>query len=158
MVPRAWRLLGTAGLAALGWWALLPAVPARQPAAFDHSRHARLACAVCHQGVETGTAAGLPEAELCRRCHAKAPDHAPKDAFEAGGRLRWAQLTRLPSHVMFSHRRHVALGRLECASCHGAIARLSEPPSRLLVRLDMKACLSCHRREGVTEDCAACHR
>lgn len=155
------RLGGTVLLAAAGWWALLPSAPLAQPAPFNHARHTALACAVCHSGVDSRARATLPPLELCRRCHATAPAGFPEAAFteaKGGGRFEWKRVTRLPEHVFFSHRRHVASGRLECASCHGDIGQQQRPPVRPPLRLDMDACLSCHRREGISEDCAACHR
>jgi hypothetical protein len=59
---------------------------------------------------------------------------------------------------MFSHRRHVTLAKLDCESCHGKMRERMAPLGVAPVRLDMNTCLSCHRREGAAEDCAACHR
>ncbi|HWP99261.1 MAG TPA: cytochrome c3 family protein [Vicinamibacterales bacterium] len=146
---------------AIGWVLLLPAWPIAQPVAFNHARHGGLACAVCHRGVETSSRAGLPDGGVCAKCHATPPrgeDPARWEEFLAPDGARWVRVTRVPDHVLFSHRRHVSLARLECSSCHGDIGRRVAPPARAPVRLDMSGCLSCHRREGASEDCAACHR
>lgn len=158
---RGLRLAGTAAAAAAAWWLLLPPPPGAQPAPFDHARHAGLACSVCHAGVETAATATVPRLELCQRCHATPPAGFPGAVFAAGkdgAGAQWNPVTRLPRHVWFSHRRHVSSARLACASCHGEVGTNAELPGRPPVRLDMAACLSCHRREGVTEDCASCHR
>ena len=158
------RYLAPAGVAlvvATGWILVLPPAPVAQPIAFSHAKHAPMACAVCHRGVETAARAGLPAASLCAKCHASIPGGATGTAggdVGQSGRIAWVRVTRVPDHTMFSHRRHVALGRLDCASCHADIGLRASPPVRQPVRLDMDACLSCHQREGASEDCAACHR
>ncbi len=145
---------------ALAWVLVLPAGPAPQPAAFNHARHRGLACTVCHQGAEVAARAGLPEAAICRSCHATPPRGTEEAWRQAGaaGQIAWAPTVHLPDHVMFSHRRHVALARLDCVSCHADVGARPTLPSTAPVRLDMNACLSCHRREAASEDCAACHR
>ncbi len=142
------------------WVLVLPAGPAPQPAAFNHARHSAVACTTCHQGAEAGAQAGLPEAAVCRGCHATAPRGTEAAWRAAGptGRIDWVPTVRLPEHVMFSHRRHVTLARLDCVSCHADVGTRATLPRTAPVRLDMNACLSCHRREGASEDCAACHR
>lgn len=148
-------------VAAIGWMLVLPAAPIAQPVAFNHARHERLACVVCHRGVETGARATVPQANVCLNCHATPPPRvvpAIWDEAARSGRFGWVRVTNVPGHVMFSHRRHVAVAKLECASCHGDIGRQSAPPARAPLRLDMSACLSCHQREGASADCAACHR
>jgi len=148
-------------LAAIGSAWVLPAAPVTQPLAFNHAAHDAVTCAVCHDGVAGRQRAGLPSADVCLRCHATAPA-----AVAAGewGRLvsgdapLWNRVTTVPGHVMFSHRRHVAIAGLACESCHRDIGRSTTPPRRAPVRLDMDACIGCHRTEGASEDCTGCHR
>lgn len=102
---------------------------------------------VCHRGATTTARAGIPDAAVCAKCHTTTP-----------GSIAWIQVTHVPSHVMFSHRRHVTLARLDCVSCHGEMRERRTPPGIAAVRLTMATCVSCHRHEGATEDCAACHR
>jgi hypothetical protein len=136
---------------AVGWVLALPRAAMTQPIAFNHAKHAPAECVLCHQGAET-----------CTRCHASAPGRAISDAawsdIAAGKQIAWLRLTRLPDHVAFSHRRHTGPGQLACVSCHGDMAQRTAPPSRVPVRLVMDTCLSCHKREGASEDCAGCHR
>ena len=116
---------------------------------------------MCHRGAESGIRAGIPEASLCFKCHATAPRTvrtAEWDRIAKAGRIGWVRVTSVPNHVMFSHQRHVRIAGLECASCHAGIATRATPPGRALMRLNMNTCLSCHTREGASEDCAACHR
>jgi hypothetical protein len=147
---------------AAGWVFVLPAAPVAQPIAFNHARHGAVSCVVCHRGAETGAHAGIPQSNVCTRCHATAPGQsipAPAWADIAAGRpIAWRQVTRVPEHVMFSHRRHTTLGQLACASCHGDMTTRVAPVSAPATRIIMDTCLSCHKREGASEDCAGCHR
>lgn len=158
------RPLALAGImvaAGAGWVVLMPPAPAAQPVDFSHARHRGMACAVCHEGAEVSARAGIPPGDTCLKCHATAPRgmHAALwSEVERGGRLPWIRVSRVPDHVYFSHRRHVALAKLDCASCHADIGQSTAPPARAPLRLDMDACLKCHRTEEASQDCAACHR
>lgn len=158
---RVFRFIGVASVVA-GLWALaIPGGESRQPLAFNHARHNGLSCVVCHQGVETAARARIPGKAVCEKCHATAPPHVSDAAwrdFTRNPEGRWTQVTHVPDHVAFSHRRHVSIGRLECVSCHADVGRRATPPGRAPISLTMENCLQCHRREGVSEDCAGCHR
>ncbi len=80
------------------------------------------------------------------------------ELISAGDPLRFTKLFTLPDHVFYTHRRHVGLGELECANCHGEIADTERPPPRALVQVTMDFCMDCHREQGQTLDCTACHR
>jgi len=146
--------------AAAAWLAAMPAAPVRQPIAFPHARHQSVECTVCHRGAESAARAGVPDIQLCAKCHATAPgpSGAAWDAAVARKSIDWVQVTRVPPHVMFSHRRHTVIAGLDCASCHGPMRGRTAPVGTADVRLVMNTCLSCHRHEGAAEDCAACHR
>ena len=157
------RYLGAALVtvaAAAAWMAMLPQAPLSQPMAFPHAKHQKMACTVCHRGAATSARAGIPDVALCAKCHATAPagTGAAWESAVAKKTIAWVQVTQVPDHVMFSHRRHTTLGGLRCESCHGDMKQRWTPPGRSPVRLNMTTCLSCHRREGAAEDCAACHR
>ena len=161
MFRASWKLVLLALGIALAWILVMPVSPIAQPAVFNHARHRAVACATCHRGVESSSRATLPAVADCQKCHATAPagiDAAQWQPTDPARQIRWVQVTRLPDHVMFSHRRHVAIGRLACVSCHADIGERTAPPGEPPVRLDMQACLSCHRREGASEDCDGCHR
>ncbi len=146
---------------AAGWMGILPAVAARQPMPFPHAKHRTTACTICHAGAAASTHAGIPDVTVCARCHATAPAGAGAawDAAVVSKSIAWIQVTPiLPPHVVFSHRRHVTLGRLECASCHGEMRDRTAPPASAATRIEMGTCLGCHAQEGAAEDCAACHR
>ena len=148
-------------LAAIGSSLILPAAPVVQGLAFNHAKHAALTCVGCHAGIETAQRAGFPAPAVCAKCHATAPATVPPadwERFKTTGVRFWKPVTSVPEHVMFSHRRHVALAGLACASCHGDIGTRTTPPARAPMRLVMSTCLACHRAEGAAEDCTGCHR
>ena len=171
-----WPLVGVAVLAALGarqslWRAggssLVPrGAPVTQPVAFNHLKHTRdlqLECQFCHAYVTTGAHAGLPDGETCAPCHQEPQGSAPEAArvtalLADGTPLRFNKLFRLPAHVFYTHRRHVGIAELKCQQCHGGIAETERPPSRPLVRITMRFCMDCHRAQGQSLDCVACHR
>ena len=146
------------GLVAASWVLVLPPSPVGQPIAFPHAKHQGVACTVCHRGAATAAHAGIPNAALCAKCHSTIPGRAEASAAQRDQPIAWVQVTHVPDHVMFSHRRHVTIAKLDCESCHGRMRERTTPLGVAPVRLEMKTCLSCHRREGASEDCAACHR
>lgn len=178
------RWLGAVGLVALGVlaWGMLglvvePAV--RQPIEFPHKTHIELnlECTSCHERAEKDTPAGRPPTAFCLSCHsAETKGEAKKvQAFgENGGEIPWRRVWRLPAHVFFPHRIHVAVAKVKCQSCHGPMETLDRPPARPLKKLTMNDCIGCHdawRFPGtatqsaavaparrVSTDCNTCHR
>lgn len=136
-----------------------------QPVEFNHRLHVEdlgLGCTDCHAYYQEETFSGLPAADACSFCHEEAQGEDPEEAKLArllaeGRPLEWQPLFRQPSHVFYSHRRHVAVAGLECAACHGSIAA-SESPPRTVETLDMDGCIACHEQQGVDDDCTSCHR
>jgi hypothetical protein len=146
---------------ATGWVLVLPVGAVTQPLAFNHAKHAAVACATCHSGAETRAQATFPSGATCAKCHATPPRTVSQknwDAIQRRDPARWMPVTHLADYVTFSHRRHVTLGGLACESCHADIGQRTAPPARTPMRLNMDTCLSCHQREGASADCAACHR
>jgi hypothetical protein len=141
-----------------------PAVP--QPIAFNHLKHTQelgLDCAFCHQYVETQAHSGLPDIETCAICH-RAPLGTSEEAakltrlIDEGQPVQFNKLFGLPDHVFYTHRRHVGIAEIECATCHGPISETETPPSRPLLQITMEYCLDCHLERQQTVDCNACHR
>jgi predicted CXXCH cytochrome family protein len=78
--------------------------------------------------------------------------------IESSEDIPWNRIYDVPGHVYFSHRRHVAVAGVECATCHGDIASSTTPPPAPLNDISMAFCIDCHEKEEVTTDCNACHR
>ena len=136
-----------------------------QPLPFSHKKHVGMgiACESCHIGVTSQDRATIPETQVCALCHGRGKD-GPKTPPELAAYIKenkqipWKTVYRLPGHVHFSHMRHVAVGGLNCLSCHGDMARMEAPLSDQPVPLKMTRCLSCHWKEKVSTDCLSCHR
>lgn len=151
----------------------------RQPIEFPHKTHidAGLECTSCHDRAEKDTVAGRPPTALCVSCHAGADTGELKkiQQFANGGEIPWRRVWRLPPHVFFSHRRHVAVAKVKCQTCHGPMETLTRPPARPLRTLAMSDCIGCHETwrvrvanavtsdagatvRPVSTDCTRCHR
>lgn len=154
-------LLAVAGL--LGGMAPRPVV---QPIAFNHSLHVTdlgLECVDCHRYVLTGARATIPNIDVCGDCHVEALGESAEEQrlvefVESGELIPWRKVYRVPDHVYFSHRRHAAIGQIECERCHGPMAEQMQPVTRPAVRITMDGCIECHEQAGVTNDCILCHR
>lgn len=139
--------------------------PAAQPIAFNHARHVSsgMQCADCHAGALSSAQAGLPPLATCLMCHETAvtasPEEAKVRALAAAGReAAWTQVTRLPAHVYFSHRRHAQQGGIACSDCHGPMEKLTAPPTRPYRQFTMDTCIQCHAKNRARTDCNDCHR
>lgn len=144
-----------------------------QPVQYNHKVHVQdqeFACTDCHEGVETRKRAGFPTDDLCEACHSMPEGESPHEArlvelLDAGIPLAWHQVTNLADHVYFSHRRHVALGNIDCSACHGNMREQTRPVSEPAVsfegRAGMLRCIACHEESGSPHtgiDCVDCHR
>jgi hypothetical protein len=136
-----------------------------QPIDFSHRLHVEkgLACGLCHASTEKASFAGLPATADCMICHQSAITQSQEEekvrAYAARTEeIPWRRVTRVPPHVFFSHRRHVALGGIACADCHGAVAEAAVALTTAAVSLDMASCMGCHAQRGASNDCNACHR
>lgn len=140
--------------------------PVPQPVAFNHLKHTQelgLNCEFCHVYVKKGAHAGLPDAQTCSLCHTSPQGTSAEAArvttlIAQGDPLTFNKLFQLEPHVFYTHRRHVGIAELDCENCHGNIADSERPPDRALLNVDMDFCMACHREQGQTLDCNACHR
>ena len=140
--------------------------PIRQPIQFNHLVHTQeweLDCDVCHQHVRQEEYAGRPPLEVCAACHEDPLTESAEEAIlvesiKAGQEIPWRRLYNVPSHVYYSHRRHVTVAGIDCVQCHGDIGISTVPPEAPLKALTMKFCVECHEASGATTDCNACHR
>jgi hypothetical protein len=163
-------------MALLVGWALAPAGAGErheQPVQYNHKVHAEqlgINCSSCHEGTESRRRAGFPPDDVCGACHSAPQSDSPKEAklielLEAGRPLQWWPVTRLASHVLFSHQRHVAVGNVDCAVCHGDMRERTVPISEPVIpfngRSGMLRCIGCHVESGspyAGTGCVDCHR
>ena len=121
-----------------------------QPVPYSHKLHAGIMgmdCRYCHQMVEVGPHATIPDTATCMNCHARVRTDSTllepvRQSAKTGESIPWVKVHMLPDYAYFSHAVHVRVG-VGCASCHGRIdqmeiVRQAEP-------LSMGWCLECHR-------------
>jgi hypothetical protein len=137
----------------------------RQPVPFDHKKHMEtdLTCLNCHTSANKEAFAGIPGVRRCIRCHESEEIDKPetnqlREYVDRGEDIPWIPVYRVPAHTFFSHRRHVAIAKLDCAVCHGDMSQATQPVTAQAIRISMDRCMDCHRQENVTNDCLACHR
>lgn len=61
--------------------------------------------------------------------------------------VEWVKIHNLPDHVYFNHSQHVAVGKVQCQTCHGPIQEMDEVFQ--YTNLSMGWCVNCHRQTEV---------
>ena len=154
-----WRAVGTVLLVLIA----AAALRAEQPIAYSHKIHIEhgLQCLDCHSGADTGARATIPSVSKCMLCHAKIAVEKPEvkkiAAFSAARReIPWERVYGFDpgALVKFRHAPHIRAG-VQCARCHGDMTQAAT--AQPLVKHNMGTCLSCHRQNHASEDCATCH-
>ena len=139
-------------------------VVTEQPVAYSHAVHIAegLECKRCHAGALENKRAGLPPLATCVSCHRRTiPDHPEVQklltAWENQTPIQWIKVNILPkkSMVQFHHAAH-ARADVGCEQCHGDVASMAiaEP---VIDVARMGWCVQCHRDNGASDDCLACH-
>jgi hypothetical protein len=150
--------------AVLGRVLLRPKSGVEQPIAFNHLKHTEsLECDICHEFFRKAAHSGVPGLSTCRQCHESpqtdsAEEKKINQLAAAGQEQVFVKLFHLPDNVFYTHRRHVGIAKLDCATCHGAIAKTTSLPATPLVRITMRFCIDCHKRSGASVQCTRCHR
>lgn len=136
----------------------------KQPFPFNHKIHneSGLECENCHLFAFTRVDPGIPRVNTCLECH-EGNTAPPFDILEKyssnGGQIPWIRLYKLPRHVYFSHKRHAAIGKIVCKTCHGDVGEKELPLDKpIMATLNMDTCMECHEQRKVSNDCSACHR
>jgi hypothetical protein len=159
-------ILGIIFFVALGWQAKLlyeagtalgrqELYEPDQPIKFSHVVHAtdnQIDCKYCHNTVDRSRHAGIPGVDVCWNCHSlvREGSYSGKhqiskvvDAHEQARSIPWIKVHNTPEHVYFSHAQHVAVGKIECGTCHGAVEWMDRV--RQVGDLSMGWCINCHR-------------
>ncbi len=63
------------------------------------------------------------------------------------GPIEWVRIHNLPDHVYFNHSQHVAVGKIECQTCHGKVEQMGVV--KQYAPLSMGWCVNCHRQTEV---------
>ncbi|MFN4123867.1 MAG: c-type cytochrome [Flavobacteriales bacterium] len=140
-----------------------------QPIKFSHKLHAgenQISCVYCHSGVEKSKHANIPSANVCMNCHMyiqEGPQYGKEEISKIYAALdynpetreygpnqkpiKWIRIHSLPDHAYFNHAQHVAVGKVECTTCHGPVQEME-----VLYQhspLTMGWCINCHRETEV---------
>ena len=133
----------------------------KQPIAYSHALHAgeyEIDCNYCHTGVRKAKNANIPSANICMNCHSAIQNVQGKDgispeiqkiydAVENNKPIEWVRIHNLPDLAYFNHQQHVAVGGIECETCHGEIKEMVVVEQH--ASLTMGWCISCHRETDV---------
>ena len=63
------------------------------------------------------------------------------------GPIEWVRIHNLPAHAYFNHAQHVAVGKVECQTCHGKVEEMEVVAQ--YSPLSMGWCINCHRQTEV---------
>ena len=126
-----------------------------QPIAFSHKIHAgqyEIDCNYCHTGVNISKSANIPSVNICMNCHGVINTDKPEiqkilTAYEEKRPIEWVRVHNLPDLAYFNHSQHVAVGGLECSTCHGPIEEMEVVYQ--YAELTMGWCINCHRETDV---------
>jgi heme/copper-type cytochrome/quinol oxidase subunit 2 len=135
-----------------------------QPIAFSHALHAgqyEIACQYCHTGVEIGKSANIPSANICMNCHTHIQNVGGKEgvspeiqkiynAVDNNQPIEWVRVHNLPDLAYFNHAQHVAVGGVECQTCHGPIQEMEVVAQHST--LTMGWCIDCHRQTEIATE------
>lgn len=135
-----------------------------QPIAFSHALHAgqyEIACQYCHTGVEIGKSANIPSANICMNCHTHIQNVGGKEgisteiqkiynAVDNNQPIEWVRVHNLPDLAYFNHAQHVAVGGIECQTCHGPIQEMEVVGQHST--LTMGWCIDCHRQTEIATE------
>jgi cytochrome c2/heme/copper-type cytochrome/quinol oxidase subunit 2 len=135
-----------------------------QPIAFSHALHAgqyEIACQYCHTGVEIGKSANIPSANICMNCHTHIQNVGGKEgispeiqkiynAVDNNQPIEWVRVHNLPDLAYFNHAQHVAVGGVECQTCHGPIQEMEVVGQHS--SLTMGWCIDCHRQTEIATE------
>lgn len=133
-----------------------------QPINFSHKTHTgtyTIACQYCHTGTEKSKHAGYPSVSTCMNCHkgirkgSLYGDSEIKkihESYNSNLPISWVKVHNLPDHVYFNHAQHVAVGKLDCNSCHGDVKEMEVIEQKS--PLTMSWCMDCHKNQKVEFD------
>jgi cytochrome c2 len=133
----------------------------KQPIAFSHQLHAgqyEIECQYCHTGVELGKSANIPSANICMNCHSHIQNVGGQEgispeiakiyaAVDNNQPIEWVRVHNLPDLSYFNHAQHVAVGGVECQTCHGPIEEMEVVYQHS--SLTMGWCIDCHRQTDI---------
>jgi hypothetical protein len=135
----------------------------RQPIPFSHRVHVhtkRISCLICHSEVTRSSRAGIPPLQTCLLCHQRVIRSYPyiarlREHFRLGRPVIWERVNWVSEFAYFNHSVHIQRG-FDCGQCHGDVSLMDRVVTAH--KFEMGFCITCHRKNGATHDCFACHR
>jgi c(7)-type cytochrome triheme protein len=124
---------------------------------FDHARHLRVNCSVCHKSASKGAALSIPTGasahNTCFQCHtASSPSKMSScSTCHVPGRPNWTSEWAKSFRISFSHTRHAGRGGLNCATCH--VIKAGQPRGRQVT----EPLASMHFAPANSLSCGGCH-
>jgi len=144
-----------------------------QPIKYDHKLHAGkldIDCQYCHSIAAKSRHASIPSMNVCMNCHKavskrddagnvnpeiqKIYDAVGWDAENAAydpkmekKPIKWVRIHNLPDLAYFNHSQHVAVGNVECQTCHGEVQEMEKVAQH--ATLQMGWCVNCHRERNI---------
>lgn len=143
-----------------------------QPIKFSHQIHAgtyKMDCQYCHSTASKSKNASIPPVGTCMNCHVyvqatekyngqispeiqkiyKAADFNPETGKYGKNPqpVKWIRIHNLPDLAYFNHSQHVAVGKVECQTCHGPIETMAVVQQ--YSTLQMGWCIDCHRNNNI---------
>ena len=94
-------------------------------------------------------------------CHEKVATDGPgvtalRDYAEKRREVPWVRIYGFAesAHVKFRHSSHIQ-AKIACKMCHGSVENMTT--ATRVVNHTMGTCVSCHRQNQASDDCAVCH-
>ncbi|NNV56415.1 c-type cytochrome [Panacibacter sp. KCS-6] len=142
-----------------------------------HAGTNQISCLYCHGGAQESKHANIPSVNVCMNCHMAINEYKGEALYTAEGEevngtneikklykyagyeegkpwdatkakpVEWVKIHSLPDHVYFNHSQHVAVGKVQCQTCHGEITKMNEVYQ--FADLSMGWCINCHRETKV---------
>jgi mono/diheme cytochrome c family protein len=141
-----------------------------------HAGDNEINCKYCHSSARVSKHSGIPSLNVCMNCHKSIGEVAETTAtpeyskafydaeigklYEAVGwdkatqkytgktkPVKWVRIHNLPDFVYFNHAQHVAVGGIECQTCHGPVETYEI--QKQFAPLTMGWCIDCHRKTEV---------
>lgn len=140
-----------------------------------HAGDNAIDCKYCHSSARVSKHSGIPSLNICMNCHKAIGEVAAEtlaegkeygvdynaeilklyDAVGWDGTgytgeskpVKWIRIHNLPDFAYFNHSQHVAVGGIECQTCHGPVEEMEIMYQHS--PLTMGWCINCHRETNV---------
>ena len=161
MKVKYWFLLLVLGVLGLWLTGISGENDPRAELIFNHNLHVKevgAECATCHANATTSTTPDdslTPTMSVCGTCHDIKDPKECNTCHQNPTQVKPIP-SRMENYEVFSHQQHLKTG-LNCQSCHVKVTESIQVTAEQTLLPGMMDCLTCHQKQGQTQDCAACH-